>query len=78
MGLKMANYQSSVWRHNKTNHRYVIVGECRLEHSNAPAFLYTRIDVPDGIVWARDRDEFLDGRFDRLFGCMSETTLAAD
>lgn len=52
------------WRHKKTGHIYKVIGVCRLEHSNAPAYLYRRPE--DGITWARDMDEFLDGRFERI------------
>ena len=54
----------SVWRHLKTGHVYAIVGICKLEHSNAPAYLYRRPE--EDITLARDMDEFLDGRFERL------------
>lgn len=52
----------SEWLHIKSGHSYRIIGACRLEHSNAPAYLYVG---EDGTVWARDMDEFLDGRFAR-------------
>lgn len=54
----------TVWRHRKTGHVYTIIGTCRLEATNAPAYLYRRPE--DGITWARDMDEFLDGRFERI------------
>lgn len=55
-------YKGSAWRHVKSDHIYVIVGECRLEATGKPAFLYSAPgwDIP----WARDKDEFLDGRFE--------------
>ena len=49
------------WRHIKSGRLYVTVGKCRLEATAAPAVLYRG---EDGTVWARDMDEFLDGRFD--------------
>ena len=54
----------STWRHVNTGRVYALVGKCRLEHNNAPAYLYRRTE--DGITWARDMDEFLDGRFERI------------
>lgn len=54
----------TTWLHVKSQRLYMIVGTCRLEATNTPAFLYRNDD--DGIVWARDMDEFLDGRFERL------------
>lgn len=51
------------WKHERSGYTYIIVGVCRLEATNRPAYLYTQIEQPDGIVWARDMDEFLDGRF---------------
>ena len=53
----------SQWLHIKSQKRYMIVGTCRLESTNSPAYLY--LDDA-GIVWARDKDEFLDGRFQRF------------
>lgn len=55
--------KQSKWRHVKTGNIYTVVGACRLEHSNSPAYLY--MDKA-GIIWARDKDEFLDGRFEPL------------
>jgi len=55
----------SLWTHRKTAHIYVVIGECQLEATNRPAVLYRQINHPDGgKLWARDRDEFLDGRFE--------------
>jgi hypothetical protein len=54
----------SVWQHMKSGHVYSVIGTCRLEATNAPAVLYARPE--DGFVWARDMDEFLDGRFARI------------
>lgn len=56
--------KGSVWRHVKTGKVYAVIGRCRLEATNRPGVLYTRPE--DGTVWARDADEFLDGRFERL------------
>jgi hypothetical protein len=52
------------WRHLKTGGIYTILGTCRIEASNEPAYLY-RGDETE-IVWARPMDEFLDGRFEAL------------
>lgn len=54
----------TVWRHKKTGGVYAIIGVCRLEATNAPAYLYT--STSNGVVWARDMDEFLDGRFENI------------
>lgn len=53
----------SQWLHVKSEKRYTIIGTCRLEKENAPAYLYKG---DDGVVWAREKDEFLDGRFQRF------------
>ena len=62
----MAEHQAigSVWRHKKTGGLYTIMGTCRLEATNAPAFLYR--SWYDGTTWARDMGEFLDGRFEQV------------
>lgn len=60
----MKSLIGSIWRHIKTGHVYAITGTCRLEHSNEPAYLYCRPE--DGVTWARNMDQFLDGRFERL------------
>lgn len=62
----MKEWLYSRWRHAKTHHDYIIIGECRLESTSAPAYLYVRADDPAGIPWAREKDEFLDGRFVRM------------
>ena len=51
------------WRHIKSGGMYTVLGMCRLEHNGCPACLYQGLD---GVVWARDKDEFLDGRFEPL------------
>lgn len=63
----------SLWRHLKTGHLYVIVGECRIEATMEPAYLYARVDEKTrakefGAPWARPKDEFLDGHFEALKG----------
>lgn len=50
------------WRHLKTGHLVTIVGSCRLESTNEPAYLYNH----DGVIWARSMDQFLDGRFEKI------------
>ena len=54
------------WLHKKSQHQYFIIGECRLEATNKRAFLYVPVDDRNGTPWARDIDEFLDGRFVRV------------
>ena len=54
----------TVWRHKKTGKAYTIMGTCRLEATNVPAFLYRSMET--GIVWAREMAEFLDGRFEKI------------
>lgn len=62
----------SYWKHLKSGHTYVVTGECRLERENIPAVLYRRVrNLHEGaegsdVVWAREKTEFLDGRFERL------------
>jgi hypothetical protein len=52
-----------LWRHVKTGHDYVILGQCRLEATNRPGILYRRVNGEDVMTWARDEEEFCDGRF---------------
>jgi len=58
----------NVWLHKKTGREYVVEGVCTLEHSNKPAYLYRSYQEggDDGVLWARDKEEFLDGRFELL------------
>lgn len=51
------------WLHKKTGRVVILVGECRLEATNMPAYLYVHEDEPDDLPWARDKDKFHDGRF---------------
>ena len=53
----------SVWRHLKTGHIYIVVGECLIEASVTDAILYRRCDGTRGPVWCRPLSEFTDGRF---------------
>ncbi|ADZ70685.1 DUF1653 domain-containing protein [Polymorphum gilvum] len=55
--------RASRWRHRKTGGTYTIIGQCRIEATGADAFLY---QGTDGTIWARPKEEFLDGRFERL------------
>jgi hypothetical protein len=59
------NSKGTIWLHLKSGKKYVIIGMCRLEATNAPAYLYTSIE-DESVVWARDMDEFLDGRFENI------------
>jgi len=54
------------WRHLKTGGEYTLVGTCRIEATNVPAYAY-KSDVT-GTVWVRPMDEFLDGRFEKIEG----------
>ena len=58
----------TVWRHRASGHLYAVVGVCQLEATWRPAVLYVRLNNPDAVQpegpIARDRDEFLDGRFE--------------
>lgn len=59
-------YLDTLWKHIKTGVVYKIVGECILEASNEPAFLYQATEtgfLEPLPVWARSKKEFLDGRF---------------
>jgi hypothetical protein len=56
------------WRHKKTHQVYIIVGQCRLEKTGQAAFLYVRDADAGGTPWAREKEEFLDGRFEQLLG----------
>jgi len=57
------------WEHVKSRTTYAIVGECQLEATNEPAYLYHlaywKVLEPR-LVWARSKREFLDGRFKKL------------
>jgi hypothetical protein len=55
----------SIWKHLKTGGVYIVTGACQFEVSNRPGVLYVAVTVAmDGPQWARDREEFLDGRFE--------------
>lgn len=56
----------SVWRHNKTNHVYLVTGMCRLEETGRPAVLYSASSSE--LPWARDLELFMDGRFTLVEG----------
>jgi hypothetical protein len=58
---------ADLWRHVKTGGVYEIVGECIIEATNKPAVLYRSvIPAPGRSVWARPKDEFFDGRFEKV------------
>jgi hypothetical protein len=61
---KLLPVVGTVWRHKKSGGVYTVIGTCRLEATNAPAYLYT--STANGVIWARDMDEFLDGRFENI------------
>ena len=56
----------TLWRHIKSGGVYLTVGSCRLEKTGQPAVLYRHPEPENSTVWARDMDEFLDGRFERV------------
>lgn len=62
--------QGSLWTHRKTGGVYMVMGMCMLEASWRPAVLYRRARTAyDGVALvgpmiARDRAEFMDGRFE--------------
>ncbi|MGS4945193.1 hypothetical protein ACVDG3_06915 [Meridianimarinicoccus sp. RP-17] len=60
----------TIWRHRQTGHVYVVVGPCQIEATWRPGVLYRRINNADEIQpvgpIVRDREEFLDGRFEPL------------
>lgn len=55
------------WRHVKTGGVYEILGWCIIEATNKPAILY-RSAIPESgrSIWARPREEFFDGRFEKV------------
>lgn len=55
--------EGTIWKHLKTGHHYVIVGECMLEENWKVAVLYRRVDGTSMRPIARDKEEFFDGRF---------------
>ena len=56
------DYIGTTWKHVKTGGVYSIVGSCQLEATDRPAILY-RSAKGAGPIWARDYEEFMDGRF---------------
>lgn len=54
----------SNWLHKKSGKKVVIVGHGKLEATNRPRFFYN--EEGDRTIWARDSEEFLDGRFEQL------------
>ena len=56
----------SRWRHLKSNTEYLVTGQCVLEATANAAILYTPRTGQDNFAFARDADEFLDGRFQRV------------
>lgn len=60
--MDLTPVRGTIWKHIKSGETYAIVGNCLLEATNSPAVLYAST-IGDGRVWARDLDEFMDGRF---------------
>lgn len=54
----------SNWLHRKSGKKVVIIGHGKLEHNARPCFFYN--EDGDEVIWARDQEEFLDGRFEQL------------
>ncbi|OXE37515.1 MAG: hypothetical protein CGW95_00965 [Phenylobacterium zucineum] len=54
----------SNWLHLKSNKKVVIVGHGMLEATARPCFFYN--EEGENVIWARDSEEFLDGRFQQL------------
>ena len=63
MNSKGVTMIGKLYCHLKSGHIYVVTGECLLEATAKPGVLYRRVNLPDAPLWARDKDEFLDGRF---------------
>lgn len=56
------------WRHKKTGGVYIVMDEIKLQTAKpiedmAELVLYMAVD---GTMWARPKDEFLDGRFEEI------------
>lgn len=51
-----------LWKHNKTQHLYRIVGFAVIENGLVPAVIYVR-DLGDATQFVRPCSEFFDGRF---------------
>lgn len=49
------------WRHRKTGGLYDVVGSALDERTERPLVLYRSLE--DGRTWARDAEQFHDGRF---------------
>lgn len=64
--LKWADWpaDAEMFRHVKTGKRYYVSGRALREADLKPMVLYTTLSLPR-ITWARPRDEFMDGRFER-------------
>lgn len=60
----MDNNIATVWEHVKTKVIYTITGECILEKTNEPAYLYQAKSFQP--IWVKSKEEFLDGQFKKL------------
>lgn len=56
----------SVWKHIKTGNLYIVIGECQMEAEWEPGVLYIRSDGNSERPIARNRSQFLDGRFQQI------------
>lgn len=54
-----------LWKHNKTQHLYRIVGFAVIENGLVPAVIYVR-DLGDATQFVRPCSEFFDGRFRQM------------
>lgn len=56
--------KGEIWRHKKTNVLYEIVEIGTEEKDLSKAVIYKSLQ--DGKIWIRNKEEFLDGRFEKV------------
>ena len=56
--------KGEIWRHNKTKGLYKIIEIGIEEKDLTEAVIYK--SLKDGTVWIRNKEEFLDGRFEKV------------
>lgn len=68
----MTNPTPGIWRHKKRGTSYTILAEGELHSAEFSVLngstLVAYRDVDSGKVWFRPKDEFFDGRFERIGG----------
>lgn len=64
---------ASAWRHQRTGGVYIVMGYCRIEATARPAVLYASVKGDTDMPWARDAEEFTDGRFRRVMAMTDGT-----